>query len=307
MLGKIEGGRRRQRMRWLGSITDAMDMSLSRLWELVMGREAWHGPWGCKELDMTDWNGDFQDMGHHPLFGVLTAPWNCHDPSGCVISLVYWGLKSCLPSWSHWILISLCCVFSLCHTFRSSALPLSLLLYNHLTLCCLLPSIFPSISVFLIGRLFPSDGQRIEASVSASILPVNIQGWFPLGLTSLISLSKGLSRVFSNTTVRKHQFFRAQPFLGSSFHTHNMTAGKTKALTIQTFLAVMPLIFNILSRFVIAFLPRSMCLLISWLQSPSAVILKPKKIKSVTASIFSTSICHELMLWSLFFECWVLS
>ena len=54
MLGNIEGGRRRQRMRWLGSITDAMDMILSRLWELVMDREAWHGPWGFKELDMTE-------------------------------------------------------------------------------------------------------------------------------------------------------------------------------------------------------------------------------------------------------------
>ena len=118
---------------------------------------------------------------------------------------------------------------------------------------------------------------------------------------------QGLSRFFFSTTVQKHQFFHAQPSLWSNFHTHNMTAGKTKGLTIQTFLAVMSLIFNILSRFVIAFLPRSIYLLISWLQSPSAVILKPKKIKSVTASIFSTSICHELMPWSLFFECWVLS
>ena len=58
---------------------------------------------------------------------------------------------------------------------------------------------------------------------------------------------------------------------------------------------VMSLLFNVLSRFVIAFLPRSKCLLISWLQSPSTVILEPKKIKSVTASTFSLSICHEVM------------
>ena len=75
-----------------------------------------------------------------------------------------------------------------------------------------------------------------------------------------------------------------------------MTTGKTIALTIWTFVSkVMSLLFNMLSRFVIAFLPRSKCLLISWLQSPSAVILDPKKIKSVTVSMFSPSICHEVM------------
>ena len=72
--------------------------------------------------------------------------------------------------------------------------------------------------------------------------------------------------------------------------------GKTIALTIWTFLGkVISLLFNMLSRFVIAFLPRSKHLLISWLQSLSAVILEPKKIKSVTVSIVSPSICHEVM------------
>ena len=75
-----------------------------------------------------------------------------------------------------------------------------------------------------------------------------------------------------------------------------MTTGKTIALTRRTFVGkVMSLLFNILSRFVIAFLPRSMYLLISWLQSPSAVILDPPKIKSVTVYIVSPSICHEVM------------
>ena len=75
-----------------------------------------------------------------------------------------------------------------------------------------------------------------------------------------------------------------------------MTTGKTIVLTIQTFVRkVMSLLFNMLSSFVIAFLPRSKHLLISWLQSPSAVILEPKKIKSVTVSIVSPSICHEVM------------
>ena len=75
-----------------------------------------------------------------------------------------------------------------------------------------------------------------------------------------------------------------------------MTTGKTIALTRQTFVGkVMSLLFNMLSRLVIAFLPRSKRLLISWLQSPSAVILEPPKIKSFTVSIVSPSICHEVM------------
>ena len=75
-----------------------------------------------------------------------------------------------------------------------------------------------------------------------------------------------------------------------------MTTGKTIALTSWTFVGkVMSLLFNMLSRLVIAFLSRSKCLLISWLQSPSAVILDSKKIKSLTVSIVSPSICHEVM------------
>ena len=75
-----------------------------------------------------------------------------------------------------------------------------------------------------------------------------------------------------------------------------MTTGKTIAYTRQTFLGkVMSLLFNMLSRLVITFLPRSKCLLISWLQSPSAVILEPKKIKSATVSTVSPSIFHEVM------------
>ena len=86
-----------------------------------------------------------------------------------------------------------------------------------------------------------------------------------------------------------------------------MTIGKTIALTRWTFVGkVMSLLFNMLSRLVIAFLPRSKNLLISWLQSPSAVMLEPPKIKSVPVSIVSPSICHEVMgpdAMTLFFEC----
>ena len=100
----------------------------------------------------------------------------------------------------------------------------SVMLSNHLIICChllLLPSIFPSIRVFSNESLFPWSGQRTGASASASVLPISIQGWVPLGLTGLISLqSKGLSRVFSSITVWKHQFFSAQPSLWSSSHYH---------------------------------------------------------------------------------------
>ena len=109
--------------------------------------------------------------------------------------------------------------------------------------------------------LFASDGQSIGASASASVLPVNIQGWFPFGLTGWILQSKGFSRVFSNTTVQKHQFFGAEPSLWSNSHIHIWLLEKTIALTIWTFVGkVMSLLFNTLSKFVIAFLPRSECL-----------------------------------------------
>ena len=80
---------------------------------------------------------------------------------------------------------------------------------------------FPASGSFPISQFFASGGQSIWVSASASVLPMNIQDWFPLGLTGLISLqSKGLSRVFSNTTVQKHQFFGTQPSLWSNSHIH---------------------------------------------------------------------------------------
>ena len=86
---------------------------------------------------------------------------------------------------------------------------------NHLIFCyCLLLLSSLSSGSFPISQFFPSGGQSIGVSASVSVLPMNIQNWFPLGWTSLISLqSKGLSRVFSNTTVQKHQFFDAQLYL----------------------------------------------------------------------------------------------
>ena len=150
---------------------------------------------------------------------------------------------------------------------------------NHLILChplLLLPSIFPSIRIFSNALALCIRWSKYW-SFSFSISPKDIQDWFPLVLTGLISFqSKGLSRIFSNTAIQKHQCFATQPSLWSNSHSHPyMTTGKAIALTSWTFVSkVMPLLFNALSRFVIAFLLRSKHLLILWLQSPSAVILE---------------------------------
>ena len=122
---------------------------------------------------------------------------------------------------------------------------------------------------------------------------MNIQDWFPLGCTGVISLHfKGLSRHHSSKAlILWHSAF----FILQISHPC-ITTGKTMALTRWTFAGkVMSLLFNMLSRLVIAFILRSKSLVITWLQSPSAVILESKKIKSFTVSIVSPSICHEVM------------
>ena len=154
---------------------------------------------------------------------------------------------------------------------------------------------FPASQSFPMSWLFTSGGQSIGAL--APVLPMNILGWFPLGLTGLIPLLfKGLSRVISSTLVRKHHFFWCSACFTVQLSYLYMPTGKTIALTIQTFVRkVMFLLFNILAMFVIAFLPRSKCLLISWLQSPFTVILEPEKMKSVTVSPLSAmKWCHDL-------------
>ena len=169
---------------------------------------------------------------------------------------------------------------------------------------------FPASGSFPMSQFFSLCGQSIGVSASASVLPMNIQGWFPLGLNSLISLlSKELSRVFSITIVEKHQFFGAQSSLWFNSHIRAWLLENHSFLTIWTFVSkVMSLLLNMLSRFVIASLPWNKHLLISWLQSPSAVVLEPKKIKSVTAITFSPSICHEVMwLDAMILGFWMLS
>ena len=132
-----------------------------------------------------------------------------------------------------------------------------------------------------MSQFFASGGQSIGASASASVLPMNIQEWFPLEWTCWMPLqSKGLSRVFTNTTIQRNQIFGAQLSLQSNSHIHTWLLEKNIALTGLTFVGkVMSLLFNMLSRLIITFFPRTKCLLISWLQSPSAVILEPPQNK----------------------------
>ena len=159
------------------------------------------------------------------------------------------------------------------------------------------PQFVPTSGYFPMSRLFALGGQSIGAS-----------GWFPLGLNGFISLlSKGLSSVFHYSS--KASILWCSAFFMVQLSHPYMTPGKTIALTTQTFVSkIMSLVFNILSRLVIAFLPRSECLLILWLQSLSAVILEPKKINSVTVSIVSPSVCHEMMeLGAMILVFWLLS
>ena len=162
---------------------------------------------------------------------------------------------------------------------------------------CSCPQFSPASGSFQMSQLFASGGQSIGVSASTSVLSMNIQDWSPLGWSAWISLqSKGLSRVFSNTAIQKHQFFATQLSYKVQLSHPYMTTGKTIALTWWTFVdKAMSLLFNMLSRLVITFLPRSKHLLISWLQSPSAVILEPPKINSDTVSTVSPSISHEVL------------
>ena len=131
-----------------------------------------------------------------------------------------------------------------------------------------------------MSQFFSSGSQSTGVSASASVLPMNIQDYFHLALAEWISLqSKGLSRVFSNTTVQKHQSLTLSFLCGPA---HTSIHDYWKNHSFDGFPS-MSLLFSMLSGFVIAFLPRSNHLLISWLQSPSAVILEPRKIESLAA------------------------
>ena len=170
---------------------------------------------------------------------------------------------------------------------------------NHLVLChplLFLPSIFPSIRVFSNESVLCIRWPKYW-SFSFSISPSNEYSgliYFRIDWLDLLALQGTLKS--SPTPQLKSINSLVLNFLYGPTLNPYMTTGKTIALTRRTFVSkVMSLLLNMLSRLVIAFLPRSKHFLISWLQSPSAVILESKKIKSVTASIVSPSICHEVM------------
>ena len=174
---------------------------------------------------------------------------------------------------------------------------------NHLILCrplLLLPLIFPNIRVFsnewVLWARYPKYW-RVSALVS--VLPVNIQDWFPLGWTGWISLqSKGLKSLLQHHSSKASILWCSAFFMVRLSHPF-MTIGKTKALIKWTFVGkVMSLLFNMLSRLVITFLPRSKRLLISWLQSPSTMILEPSKLVCHCFHIYlpwnDETRCHDL-------------
>ena len=171
-----------------------------------------------------------------------------------------------------------------CHpTISSSVIPFSSCLHS-----------FSASGSFEMSQFFTLGGQN--TGVSASVHPKNIQDWFPLGWPGWISLqSKRLNSLLQHHSSKASILWHSAFFIVQISHSY-MTTGKTIALTRWTFVGkVMSQFFNMLSRLVIDFLPRSRHLLISWLQSPSAVILEPPKVKSVTVSTVSPSIYHEVM------------
>ena len=173
-----------------------------------------------------------------------------------------------------------------CHpTILSSVVPFSSCIQS-----------FPASGSFQMSQFFISGGQCTVASASASVLPMNIQDWFSLvDRFDLLAVQGTLKSLLQNHS-SKASILQCSAFFMVQLSHPYMTTGKTIALTRWTFIGkVMSLLFNMLSSLVIAFIPRSKRLLISWLQSPSAVILEPKKIKSVAVSIVSPSVCHEVM------------
>ena len=174
-----------------------------------------------------------------------------------------------------------------CHpSISSSVIPFS----SHL-------QSFPASGSFQVSQLFASGGQNTGASASASALTMNeYSGLISFRMDCLdlwLAVQGTLKSLLQNHSSKASIFWHSAFFIVQLSHPY-MTTGKATVLTKRTFVGkVMFLLFIILSRLAIPFLPRSKCLLISCLQSLSAVILEPQNIKSVTVSVVSPSICHD--------------
>ena len=171
---------------------------------------------------------------------------------------------------------------------------------NHLILChplLLLSSVFPSIKVFSNESALHIRWPKYW-SFSFNISPSNEYPGlicFRMDWLDLLAVQGTLKSLLQHHSSKASVLQCSGFFIAQISHPY-MTTGKTIALTRRTFVGkVTSLLFNMLSRLVITFLPRSKCLLISWWQSPFAVILESKKIRSLTVSIVSPSICHEVM------------
>ena len=148
-----------------------------------------------------------------------------------------------------------------------------------------------------MSQFFPSGGQSIGVSALAPVHSNEYSGLisFRMDWLDLLAVQETLKSLVQYHSLKAPVLWCSAFFIVQLSHLY-MTAGKTVAVTRQTFVdKVMSLLFNMLSSLLITFLPRSKHLLISWLQSPSAVVLEPKKIKSDTVSTVSTTICHEVM------------
>ena len=201
-----------------------------------------------------------QSLSHVQLF---VTPWTVAHQASLSFTISRVCSNACPLSW--W-----------CHpTISSSVTPFSFCLQS-----------FPASGSFPMSWLFALGSQSIGASASASVLLMNIQGWFPLALIGLLSVQGTVKNLLQHHSLKASVLWYSAFFMVQLSHLY-ITIRKTIALTRWAFVGkVMSLLYNMLFRFVTAFIPKSKHLLISQLQSPSAVTWGPKKIKSVTVSIF---------------------